>query len=250
MIRQAVLVCAFLPLVFFGKVNATITCLGPTPYLSRDDSPFDLSGLGSTFFLDDLEDGTLNLPGFGYTNMEVRGPGSLTDSVDADDGSIDGQGNGGHSLRAIAFATLPTGPPTFRTFVDMGVGGSQLPVNAFGVAWTDAFHRSFVQMEIRSLQGDEGTCLFDGLYQPPIMDQFHSGETAEDRFIGFVSDRPILGVTFASYSSGFEPLTERLELDHVQFGVQVVPEPTQFLSVACYIVMVSAGYRLLLSKRS
>jgi len=39
--------------------SAQVTFLGPTPYLSSADSPFDLSGLGTAYFLEDFEDGQL-----------------------------------------------------------------------------------------------------------------------------------------------------------------------------------------------
>jgi len=82
--------------------NATITLFGPTPYLSAADSPFNLSGRGTTFFLEDFEDGLINTPGLNISQVfggaTVNPPGSLTDSVDADDGVIDGSGTAGHSL--------------------------------------------------------------------------------------------------------------------------------------------------------
>ena len=47
----------------FSPASAETIFFGPTPYLSAADSPFDLSGLGTTFFLEDFEDGELNTPG-------------------------------------------------------------------------------------------------------------------------------------------------------------------------------------------
>ena len=69
--------------------------LGPLPYLSHADSPFDLSGLGTSFFLEDFEDHLFNVPGVSADNggvvSVVFGPG-IHDSVDADDGIVDGSG--------------------------------------------------------------------------------------------------------------------------------------------------------------
>ena len=67
---------------------------GPIPYLCESDSPFDLSDLGRTFFLEDFEDGTLN-PEVVASSGQPVGPGPFRDSVDCDDGLIDGSGTAG-----------------------------------------------------------------------------------------------------------------------------------------------------------
>jgi hypothetical protein len=59
---------------------------GPSPYLCIEDSPFDISGLGTSFFLENIKDGLVNSPG------------GITDSVDCDDGIIDNNGVNGRSL--------------------------------------------------------------------------------------------------------------------------------------------------------
>src|SRR5687768_15287026 len=46
-----------------SDVTAETVFLGPITYRSAADSPFDLSGLGETFFLEDFEDGEMNTPG-------------------------------------------------------------------------------------------------------------------------------------------------------------------------------------------
>ena len=67
---------------------------GPTPYLSVADTP---SGFASgAMDLEDCEDGMVN-PRL-TTSATIIPPGGITDSVDADDGAIDGSGLGGHSL--------------------------------------------------------------------------------------------------------------------------------------------------------
>jgi hypothetical protein len=77
------LIIAVCPLV----ARAEVTFLGPTPYLSVADNPFDMSGLGTTFFLEDFEDGSFDLPpGATTSDPEVVPPSPTTDSVDADDG--------------------------------------------------------------------------------------------------------------------------------------------------------------------
>ncbi len=86
-----------------SAVNAQVTIgngqgTGPTPYLQTSDSPW-LSQIGSAnFYLEDFEDGLLNTPGVSATGANVIGPGGLTDSVDGDDGNVDGSGSTGRSF--------------------------------------------------------------------------------------------------------------------------------------------------------
>src|SRR5512144_1524374 len=70
------------------------TPLGPTPYLSAADSPFPL-GTG-TFCLEDFEGAGFDVPGV-TGNGSLVTPGPITDSVDGDDGTIDGFGTAGQS---------------------------------------------------------------------------------------------------------------------------------------------------------
>jgi hypothetical protein len=118
-----------------------LCCLWQTPITSGSNSVFDadspFSGeLLSYFHLEDFEDHLLDTPGVtgapaspasGVTSV-VFGP-SIHDSVDGDDGSIDGSGLDGDSYFAINAAAGGT-----FTF-DAGVLGS-LPDHA-GIVWTD-----------------------------------------------------------------------------------------------------------------
>jgi hypothetical protein len=80
---------------------AAPTLIGPTPYLSFSDSPFKSVSF-SQFYLEDFESGQFNSPWVTAINNDpgqslgVLSPGGTTDSVDADDGVIDGVGRGGH----------------------------------------------------------------------------------------------------------------------------------------------------------
>jgi hypothetical protein len=87
-----------------GQCHGDWTFIGPTPYRSTADSPFPIS-INPNFFVETFEDGLLNtrgivqknpfpLPGTGGLAF-VRLPGQNTDSVDGDDGLVDGLGLGG-----------------------------------------------------------------------------------------------------------------------------------------------------------
>src|SRR4051812_45814864 len=102
------------------------TLLGPTAYLSFNDSPFN-GGSFSYFDLETFEDGLLNTPGVSVDTGSVLGPGGLTDSVDADDGVIDGFGVSGHSF--------VYGASTVTFTFSSGTLGA-LPTHA-GIVWTD-----------------------------------------------------------------------------------------------------------------
>ncbi len=215
-----------------------VTFLGPTPYLSASDSPFDMSGLGSTFFLEDFEDGTWNLPpGVVAAPYTIGVPGSFTDSVDADDGVIDGQGNGGHSLWPAFHYYNPTGPPTFNTTMQFNFDTQSLGFvpNAFGFVYTDGVPGSFVSVSLRDVTG-----VGIGSYRISLeMDPSHMGSTSGDRFIGFVSNRPFAFVNISNTYQSWER-TDHFEIDHVQFGY-VIPEPSNVRCAAIVLLFVVAS---------
>src|SRR5690349_6362880 len=76
-----------------GRASAQL--LGPIPYLGFADSPFVAAGPWSYFHLETFEDHLFNVPGLaasaGGVTSVVFGP-SIHDSVDEDDGAIDGSG--------------------------------------------------------------------------------------------------------------------------------------------------------------
>ena len=120
-----------------GAAGAAPVFLGPTPYLSFPDSPFN-GGSFSYFHLDNFESGALSAPGFSKLSVTVN-PGTLvlasaaqTDSVDGDDGSINGSGilarslysGGGLSFFRFTFnaATLGGLWPTHAGIVRTDIG--------------------------------------------------------------------------------------------------------------------------------
>jgi hypothetical protein len=160
--------------------------VGPIEYLSAADNPFPLATPG--LCLETFEDGALT-PGGVTGNGSFVGPGGITDSVDADDGSIDGSGNGGHTYFGGGVPGI-----TF-TFDPQRTGG--LPTQA-GMAWTDGGGTiSFEALD------QNGASL--GIYGPfDHADGGVSGETAEDRFYGVTNAGGISAITLTNTSGGIE----------------------------------------------
>jgi hypothetical protein len=115
-IRVALLLALSLPLA--AQANYSVVA----PYLSPAQNP--LLGLGPSW-LENFEGAAV--AGYTASAGAVQGPSGLTDSVDADDGTLDGFGVQGHSFYA------GVGTITF-TFNPATLGG--LPT-AVGIAFTD-----------------------------------------------------------------------------------------------------------------
>jgi len=188
----AAVLSATLVLNVVPRVHAA-TFLGPTPYLAASNSPLDTAALD--FALEDFEDGVLNLPGVSASAGAPVGPGSLTDSVDGDDGLIDGFGRDGH-----AFVVAGGGGITL-TFDPLVLGG--LPTQA-GLVWTDG------EGEITfEAFGADGLSL--GIVGPVLLgDGAADGATPEDRFMGVVG-ASVSAIRIMGSGGG-------LEVDHVQLG--------------------------------
>jgi hypothetical protein len=199
--------------IAFASLASAVTH-GPSPYLSSADSPF--AGLPFSYFhLEDFEDGSLNTPGVSVTaGAVVVSPGGTTDSVDADDGAIDGLGQAGHSLysNAVLFSMA------FQ--FDAGALGA-LPTHA-GVVWTDVgfFTSGDTFSGPVTAEAFDSASLSLGTIGPVVMggDGTVNGATAEDRFFGFSSPGGIsrLVITMANSADW--------EVDHLQYG-RLVPEP-------------------------
>lgn len=192
---------------------STTIFYGPTPYLSRADSPFDLSNLGTLFFLEDFEDGLLNTPGLSASNGFVRGPSLLTDSVDGDDGAIDGSSNG-HS-----FLVRP-GSLGVTFFFDPAVFG-QYPTHV-GIVSTDGYGQNGAPSNTVEFYGPNGEFLgsLDDLVQ-----NFDVDTTDDDRFLGIYHSEGVSRIHVFNLGTG----NSGLEVDHIQYGMGVVPEPGSLL---------------------
>lgn len=171
----------------------TVTIFGPTEYYQVSDSPF--AGL-SNLVVEDFEDG-FNTAGVNIiADWTVTFQGTFTDSVDADDGVIDGSGSDGAALYAINGDT--NGVRFEFDFFELG----GLPTEV-GVVVTDA----------HAVQRFEVYDAFGGLlgsvnYENPFSNA--TGETEEDRFFGASFAGGISAIHVYSTLTG-------IELDHLQF---------------------------------
>ncbi len=187
-----------------GGVAHAQALLGPAPYLSQADSPFASLITSGVVVLEDFEDNALNVPFVSASAGAPTGPGGLTDSVDADDGTIDGSGTNGRSM----FHSPGSAGITF-TFDSSAPGG--LPTHA-GIVWTDG----------------EGTTSFEafgpggaslGVVGPvALAHATFLGTTAEDRFFGVINASGISAIRISNTQGG-------IEVDHLQFGGSSLAPP-------------------------
>lgn len=171
--------------------------VGPLPYLGLGDSPFDVAH--PSFVVENFEDGFFNVPGVAtdMDNSAVYGPSALADSVDADDGVIDGSGTAGKLL----FSAF--GPEGITFYFDPKVLGGY-PTHA-GIVWTDGEGTTSF-----TAWSSDGSLL--GTVGPVyISDGSIYGGTAEDRFFGVVAGCGISKIHIWNACCG-------IEVDHLQFS--------------------------------
>jgi PEP-CTERM motif len=200
-------------LISIGEANATL--YGPSPYLSFSDRPFT-APTNAYYYLEDFEDGALSTTGVTVSAGVVAGPSALTDSVDADNGPIDGSGTSGNSW----YSNFATSSFSF-TFNSVALGGV-LPNHA-GIVWTDVGAvtegtTGFGSVTFEAF-GPANESL--GIIGPVLLgDGVATGTTAEDRFFG------------ASHAAGISRIvisttnTLDWEVDHLQYADLRIPEPT------------------------
>jgi hypothetical protein len=181
-----------------------------TSYLQASDSPF--YEVLPFYYLETFEDGLFNTPGVSVDHGAIADPHpSLTDSVDADDGLIDGYGRDGWCWY---YDTAMTGL-TF-TF-SAGQLGGRLPTHA-GLVWTDGYTNSFWTFEAFGPDGASlGTLARNG-----FADGNNQGGTAEDRFFGVIN---LAGVSKIKIKGS---MIGGIEVDHLQYG-NAVPIPGSLL---------------------
>jgi hypothetical protein len=207
-------VCGVVLLSLSPLASATTIWLGH-PYLSAADSPFTGAGLGY-FYLEDFEDGLLNTPGVTASAGSATWPlysRDYVDSVDADDGLIDGIGHGANSGNSWF---SPDGAAGITFTFDPIVLGS-VPTQA-GIVWTDGLDPVTVKWYDASSNWIATLTSFSGA------DGSFTGGTAEDRFFGLDYSGGI-GSIFISSGGGVG-----IEVDHLQYGGGTqVPAPGALL---------------------
>ena len=194
--------CALLAAAHSGAASAQL--LGPTEYVQKSDSPFFGQTFGY-FHLEDFENGALNTPGVSSVGTIIN-PGSITDSVDEDDGTIDGFGLAGHSwfgngLTGISFEFDETVLGSYPTHV--------------GIVWTDGTD----DIEFEAWDAG-GTSL--GKRTGTHADGNFSGGTGEDRFYGIIHPG---GVSKIHLRSSVPGGGAGIEMDHLQYGGEAEGPP-------------------------
>jgi len=198
------------PSTFDAELIGPVGGMDGGGYIQFNDSPFLAVDFVTTlgyFNFEDFEDGQLDKPGAspdvgGFTSVEF-GP-TAHDSVDEDDGSIDGLGADGDSW----FVDAGEGAAVTWTF-DAGALG-QLPTHV-GVVWTDG--NGTVSFEAFDPMGASF-----GVVTGDHDDSSFNGETAEDRFYGVISTTGISAIRLSQSNTSVG-----LEMDHLQWGF--VPQP-------------------------
>lgn len=194
--------------------NADLTFVGPSTYLSAAASPFN--GLNfDYFYLEDFEDLKLNTLGVtrsaGTIGEEAR---AYRDSVDGDDGAIDGLGTEGESLFVDSSSSLwdwlpwSDGGARDITFTfDLNALGA-FPSHV-GVVWTDAEAPKATSVFLEAF-GPTGISM--GTFGPhPVGDDTTQGTTPEDRFLGVINLNGISAVRIFQHA-------DQMEIDHLQYG--------------------------------
>lgn len=217
--RRTALAIAVLAAGMVGQAYAAAaTFITSDPYAQFSDSPFAAIATGNpNFYLETFEDGALNTPGVSASAGFVASPSVFTDSVDADDGVLDGTGNSGHSWYS-------GGAASSMSFAFDGGALGQLPTHV-GIVWTDvgnvpALPLGFDSITFRAF--DQNDVLLGEIALNDLGDGVASGGgSAEDRFLAAIFDGGIARISITSLNGSGD-----WEVDHLQYGIAAVPVPS------------------------
>jgi hypothetical protein len=210
-----------------------IQLFGPIPYKSVADTPdgFLCGADGSVWFLEDFEDNARD-PRIRFEGGMIVPPGydsglpNVTDSVDGDDGFIDGTGQTGDK----GYSWFNVGQVVLMSFDRL--------VTSAGIVWTDG-DRLLTNVIFEAFDQDMNS--LGTIDAGDLSDDSYQGTTDEDRFFGAVFGDGIatgikaLKLTNAGGGTG-------VEVDHVQFEIcaaPVVPEPAGVLLIGMGLVAAS-----------
>ncbi|MBL9149662.1 MAG: VCBS repeat-containing protein [Phycisphaerae bacterium] len=202
---------ALLPSAVATAADALVV-LHPTPYATLGDSGlFGAMSLDDEFKCETFEDGSVNTLGLTIVGGTIVAPAATTDSVDADDGSVNGSGTGGRSYRANA------GSSVALSFSSAALGGYPERV---GVVFTDGPSAATLVVTVETGFGPTFTKSVG-----PVGDAADNGATAEDRLVSITSSFGIKKVTLslAAPNAGAS-----FEIDHVQYEDPVVKAASQW----------------------
>ena len=221
---------AFLAATLPLAADAATTTFGPSAYLQHGDTPAGFECDNCEIVIEDFEDNSLD-PFITIDNGEILPPNSfsglmnsVTDSVDGDDGMVDGSGNGGHSWFTGA-SNAADNQLTISFASD---------VKGAGLVITDGDNISTTFL----LEAFDGMGNSLGLIDTgDIADDFFTGETAEDRFVGFVHDDGMIASMVLTMVGGLG-----IEIDHVHYKIAAIPEPAAGM-MALFGLLGVAGFR-------
>lgn len=191
--------------------NAATTTFSPTAYLKHGDTPAGFTCDKCVLEIEDFEDNTLN-SFLSIDNGIIIGPNfmsgasvPLTDSVDGDDGSVDGFGLEGYSWFTQSARDVTI---TFAT-----------NVKSAGLVFTDGDPNS-TNFKIEAF--DSGGASLGVIDAGDLADGTFTGETAEDRFLGFQDMNGAIAKITLTMDAG-----SGIEIDHIHWQdvTSCVPEP-------------------------
>ena len=190
------------------------TIHGPTPYVDLTDTPDGVFSVGpnDSLHVENFEDP--NGPWEECFSIDVGeriGPKfvsgdniPVTDSVDSDDGAIDGDGTMGSSWFANSRSlTISFDSPTKAAgfvFTDTDTSATMISISAYGVDGAELIRQDF---------------------DTSFVDDVFTGTTVDDRFFGITAmGSDLIAKVKVAIDRG-----TGIEIDHVQF-IKTVPEPS------------------------
>ncbi len=173
----------------------------PIRYTSFADSPLKNVAFPSYFHLEDWEDSLVNTPGVTPSSTAVGSSfGTLVDSVDGDDGVVDGTctKDGGTCNSGFASGTIEF------TFDATALGA--LPTHV-GIVWTDGSPGCDAIFDAYDTTGT----IIGTSTATAVGDGTNVGSVGEDRFFAVVHTAGVKKIVVKSSSGG-------VEVDHLQYG--------------------------------